>query len=172
MLHQQENVMREINIKLFRFSELTKTAQKNALIWARDNIGDIYTWNAESLQSIEAFCQKYGVALVSYNISPFEGYVYATSASNDNFRRVRLKHVDREQWLTGYCLDNTLMYTFYDTFKSTGNALGAFNDALDAGFKEWQEDWEDSYSDESWGDFLDDNEYEFTQHGSKWDGDN
>lgn len=164
--------MREINIKLFCFSELNEEAQKNALIWARNNIGDIYCWNAESLQSINAFCQKYGVTLERYNISPYEGYRYATDANNSHFRGVRLKHVDREQWLTGYCLDNTLMYTFYDTFKLTGNSLGAFNAAIGAGFKEWQEDWEYSYSDESMGDFLDANEYEFTQYGSKWDGDN
>lgn len=162
--------MREINIKLFRFSELNEEAQKNALIWARNNIGDIYCWNDESLQSIKAFCQKYGVVLERYNISPYEGYKYTTDASNTNFRGVRLKHIQREEWLTGYCLDNTLMYTFYDTFKSTGDALGAFNAALDAGFKAWQEDWEESYSDESLGDFLDANEYEFTQYGSKWNG--
>ena len=52
--------MREVNIELFRFSELNEEAQKNALIWAHNNIGDIYGWNAESLQSIKAFCQKYG----------------------------------------------------------------------------------------------------------------
>lgn len=162
--------MREININLFSFSELNEEAQKSALIWACNNIGDIYCWNDESLQSIKAFCQKYVVTLERYSISPFEGYEYATNASNDNFRGVRLKHIRREEWLTGYCLDNTLMYTFYDTFKETGNALGAFNTALDAGFKEWLEDWEDSYSDESLGDFLDANEYEFTQYGSKWNG--
>lgn len=164
--------MREVNIELFSFSELNEEAQENALIWARDNIGDIYTWNAESLQSINAFCQKYGVTLERYNISPYEGYGYATDANNNHFRSVRLKHVDREQWITGYCLDNTLMYTFYDTFKETGNALGAFNAALAASFEDWLEDWEASDSDESWGDFLDANGYEFTQHGSKLDGDN
>ena len=161
--------MREINIELFRFSELSEEAQENALIWARNSISDIYCWNAESLQSIKAFCQKYGVVLELYSISPYEGYGYATNASNDNFRSVRLKHIQREEWLTGYCLDNTLMYVFYDTFKSTGDALGAFNAALDAGFKSWLEDWEHSYSDESLGDFLDANEYEFTQSGRKWD---
>lgn len=164
--------MRKISIDLFRFSELNEEAQKNALIWARNNIGDIYCWNAESLQSIKAFCQKYGVALERYNISPYEGYKCVTNACNNHFRGVRLKHIQREEWLTGYCLDNTLMYNFHDTFKSTGDALGAFNAALGAGLKEWQEDWLHSHSDESLGDFLDANEYEFTQYGSKWDGDN
>ena len=162
--------MREINIKLFRFSELNEEAQKNALIWASRHIGDIYCWNAESLQSINVFCQKYGVTLERYNISPYEDYRYTTDVNNNHFRGVRLKHVQREEWLTGYYLDNDLMYTFHDTFKSTGDALGAFNAALDAGFKAWQEDWEESYSNESLGDFLDANEYEFTQHGRKWDG--
>mgnify|MGYP003587847597 CR=1 FL=1 len=162
--------MREININLFRFLELSEEAQKNALIWARDNIGDIYCWNAESLQSIRAFCKKYGVTMERYNIGPHEGYDYATNASNDNFRGVRLKHIQRDEWLTGHYIDNDLTYAFHDAFKSTGNALGAFNAALDAGFKTWQEHWEDSYSDESLGDFLDANEYEFTQYGSKWDG--
>ncbi len=162
--------MCEISTNLFHFSELNEEAQKNALIWARNNIVDIYCWSAESLQSIKAFCQKYGVTLRDYQIGPWGGYEYTTNTNNSHFRGVRLKHVDREQWLTGYCLDNALMYAFYDTFKETGNAIGAFNAALDAGFKAWQEDWEDSYSDESLGDFLDANEYGFTQYGSKWDG--
>lgn len=164
--------MRKISINLFRFSELNEEARQNALIWARRHIGDIYGWNAESLQSIKAFCQKYGVTLQRYNISTYEGYRYTTDANNSHFRGVRLKHVQREEWLTGYCLDNDLMYTFHDKFKSTGNALGAFNDALDAGFKSWLEDWGESYSDESLGDFLDANEYEFTQYGANWMGNN
>ena len=124
--------MREISLKLFHFSELNEEAQKNALIWARNNIVDISSWNKESLQSINAFCQKYGVTLDAW-IGPYEEY--STDANNSHFRGVRLKHVDKEQWLTGYFLDNTLMYAFYDAFKATGNALGAFNAAIDAGFK-------------------------------------
>ena len=68
--------MREINIKLFRFSELNEEAQENALIWARNNILDIFSWNNESIQSIRAFCQKYGVTLRDYQIGPWEGYAY------------------------------------------------------------------------------------------------
>lgn len=158
--------MREIHIKLFRFSELNEEAQDNALIWACNNIGDIYGWNGESLQSIKAFCQKYGVTLQDYQVGPWERIDYETDVSNSCFRGMRLSHIDREEMLTGYCLDNDLMYTFYDTFKATGDALGAFNAALDAGFTAWREDWEDSYSDESLGDFLDANEYEFTQYGT------
>lgn len=160
--------MHEISIKLFHFSELGEEAQENALIWARNNIVDIYGWNDESLQSIKAFCQKYGVTLQDYQVGPWEEY--STDANNSHFRGVRLKHIVREEWLTGYFLDNTLMYTFYDTFKATGDALGAFNAALDAGFKAWQEDLEGSDSDENLGDFLDANEYEFTQYGTNWNG--
>jgi hypothetical protein len=61
------------------------------------------------------------------------------------------------------------MHAFYDKFKSTGDALRAFNHALDAGFDAWRSDWEDAYSDESIADFLRANEYEFTAGGDKWE---
>ena len=59
------------------------------------------------------------------------------------------------------------LYAFHDKFKSTGDALRAFNHALDEGFEAWRSDWEDAYSDDSIADFLRTNEYEFTEDGDK-----
>lgn len=159
--------MRTVTINLYQFDELNEKAQQKAIEWVNNNIHDLYAWHDEAKQSIEAFCGKFGVTLQDYQISPWGRIDYETNANNGNFRGVRLSHINREEMLTGYCLDCDLMYAFHNKFKSTGDALRAFNDALDEGFEAWRSDWEDAYSDESIADFLRTNEYEFTADGDK-----
>ena len=160
--------MRTITKDVFTFDELSDEAKEAALEWARDNLCDIYDWNEENKQSIEEFCQNWGIELQQYSVSPYESYDYQTDANNGHFRGVKLRSVNKEEMLTGYCLDNTLMYTFYDKFKATGDALYAFNEALDAGFLAWRDDWEYTYSDEALGESLECCGYEFTIDGQEW----
>jgi hypothetical protein len=96
-------------------------AQEKAIKWVKNNIHDLYAWHDEAKQSIEAFCSKFGVTLQNYQINLGECIDYATDANNGNFRGVRLRHINREEMLTGYCLDCDLMHAFYDKFKSTGD---------------------------------------------------
>lgn len=161
--------MRTVTVDVYQFDELNEDAQEKVIEWVRNNIHDLYAGHDEALQSIEAFCSEFGVTLQNYQIGPWERIYYKTNANNGNFRGVRLKHINREEMLTGYCLDYDLMLAFYDKFKSTGDALMAFNHALDAGFDAWRQDWEDAYSNEGIADFLRANEYEFTASGDIWD---
>ena len=160
--------MRTVTKDIYTFDELSDEAKECALEWARASLPDIYGWSEENKQSIEAFCQKWGIELQQYSVSPYESYDYQTDASNNHFRGVKLKHIDKEAMLTGYCLDSDLMYTFYNKFKATGDALYAFNEALDAGFIAWRQDWENAYSDDALGEFLEANGYEFTIDGQEW----
>ena len=162
--------MRTVTIAVCQFDELNEDAQKKAIEWVNKNIPDLYAWHDEAKQSIEEFCSKFDVTLQNYQVSPWGRIDYETNANNGHFRGVRLSHINREEMLTGYCLDCALMHAFHDKFKSTGDALRAFNHALDAGFDAWRSDWEEAYSDESIADFLRSNEYEFTEDGDKWDG--
>ena len=162
--------MRTVTVAVHQFDELNEYAKEKAIEWVNNNIHDLYAWNTEALQSLEAFCDKFGVVLQNYRVSPWGRIDYKTDADNSHFRGVRLSHINREEMLTGYCLDCDLMHAFYDKFKSTGDALRAFNHALDAGFDTWRSDWEYAYSDESIADFLRANEYEFTEDGDWWKG--
>ena len=160
--------MRTIVIDVYQFDELNEDAKKKAIELVNNNIHDLYVWNTEARNSIEAFCGKFSVTLQNYRMSPWERIDYKTNADNSHFRGVRLSQINREEMLTGYHLDCDLMYAFYDKFKSTGDALSAFHHALYAGFDAWRSDWEDVYSDESIADFLRANEYEFTAGGDIW----
>lgn len=157
--------MRTEQITLYTFNELDDIAKERAREWWRNGFASDLAWSDESLASIKAFCTKYGVRLTDWSVGPWESPLWTIDACNDHFRGLKLRSVVREEYPTGYCLDGTLSITFHDHFKRTGNALGAFNAALDAGFIAWRNDMEYQYSDEYIDDMLICNEYEFTVDG-------
>lgn len=156
---------KQITITVYSFDELSDESKQSAIEYVRDNWHNLYGWNTENKQSIEAFCEHFGVSLMDYSVTPWDRYHYKTDANNYNFRGVKLKHINRDYMPTGYFLDCTLWQTFYDEFKRTSNALLAFDSALDAAFKEWRSDWEDTYSNDSISERLIDGEYQFTEDG-------
>lgn len=159
--------MRTITVEVFTFEELNEQAKKKALEWANVTFTD-YFWERESMESVKAFCDKFGVSLKNYEYGPCTRTSFDTDCTNQNFRGLKLKDINREEIFTGYCLDNDLMYSFYDAFKASGDALAAFNTALDKGFKSIVSDWEAQYTDENMGEFLEINEYEFTADGKRY----
>lgn len=158
--------MRTISKTVFLFSELSDDARTRALETMR-GWPDIYGWSEESLQSIRAFCDRFGVCLTQYSVSPWSQIEYETDATNANFRGVNLRDINRDEMPTGYALDCALWQTFFDEFKRTGDSLHAFGAALDAAFNEWRKDWEDAYSDEQLAELADINEWEFYENGER-----
>jgi hypothetical protein len=158
--------MKTITTTVYTFAELTDAAKETAREWAR-GIEDLYGFSEDSRASIEAFCEHFGVTLVAWNIGPWSPIAYKTNAENRHFRGVKLASIDRENMHTGYCLDCDLWQTFYDEFKRTGDAKGAFDSALEVGFKAWRNDWENTYADEQIDEFLIANEYDFTASGKR-----
>ena len=153
--------MRVIEETIYHFDELSDEAKETA----RDSFRDMEPfWTKESIQSIEAFCEAFGVSLLDYSVDIYRSF-YRTDASNANFRGKRLAQFNREYMPTGYCLDNELWMTFYDVFKTTGDAKYAFNGALYVGFKSWREDMEYQTTDEYIDDFILANGYEFYENG-------
>ena len=155
--------MRTATIKLYKFNELSDDAKEIAREWYKTDLE--YPWFDESLNSIKAFCDHFGVSVKNWSIGAFCPSYLTTDATNSNFRGVKLKSIDREQMPTGYCLDCDLWFTFYDEFKRTGDAFYSFNEALDVAAKEMQKEWEYQYSDDAIDEFLTINEYEFTENG-------
>ena len=156
--------MRTIEKTVYQFSELSDSAKEKARDWAK-SLGDLYGWSADSRDSIEAFCDHFGVKLKDWRVGPWLPIEYSTDAENHHFRGVKLSSIDRDYMPTGYCLDCDLWFTFHDEFKRTGNAKYAFEQALCVGFRSWREDWESAYEDAQIDDFLVANEYEFDEMG-------
>ena len=153
--------MRVIEETIYHFDELSDEAKETA----RDSFRDIEPfWTKESIQSIEAFCEAFGVSLLDYSVDIYRSF-YRTNASNANFRGKKLPQFNREYMPTGYCLDNELWMTFYDVFRNTGDAKYAFNEALDAGFRAWRKDMEYQTTDEYIDDFIIGGGYEFYENG-------
>ena len=154
--------MRAIEQTIYQFDELSDKAKETA----RDYFRDLeYDWLAEARQSIEAFCSAFNVSLLDFCVDAYCPFNYKTDTSNANFRGKKLSQFNRDYMPTGYCLDNDLWMTFYDVFKTTGDAKYAFDAALYAGFKSWREDMKYQTTDEYIDEFIRANGYEFYENG-------
>ena len=157
--------MRTATVQIYKFDELSDDAKDVAREWWRNGLGNDSFWWNDSEASIMAFCHHFGVSIKDYSIGAFQPSYWDTDAENAHFRGVKLKSIDRDAMPTGYCLDCALWQTFYDEFKRTGDALSAFNDAIDTAVLEIVADIEYQYSDEAVDEMLTINEYEFTEDG-------
>jgi hypothetical protein len=155
--------MRTIELEVLTFEELTDSAKDNARDWFRE--GNDYFWWKDSLKSIEAFCSEFNVSIKDYRVGTCSYSYMDTNASNDHFRGRKLSEFTQDHNPTGYCLDITLWETFCDTWKETGSALKAFNEAIDAGIKDIVRDMEYQDSNESIDEMLIVNQYEFYPNG-------
>lgn len=157
--------MRKIETVLYKFNELSESAKERARDWYRKDMQP--SWMDESVDSITAFCDHFGIALDDWRVDCWD-YDYTVTLRNESFRGVKLRDYSRQHMPTGFCLDCDLWETFYDVFKATGDAKRAFDDALTAGFKAWREDIRYQYTDEHVDDMLTANEHEFTESGEFW----
>lgn len=154
-----------ITRNIYTFEELSYKAKDTARAWYRE--GNEYTWCDEALSSVRAFCDMFGVSITDYTLCTWQHSYIETDATNANFRWLKLKSIDRDAMPTGYCLDSDLMYTFYDEFKRTGDALYAFSEAIDAAVRAIVSDMEYQETDEYVDEQLLINEYEFTDDGER-----
>lgn len=156
--------MRIVEQCLYRFDELSDKAKKNAIEQFREFVYQDFAWVRESQDSINAFCDFFGVSLNEWDVNPW-GFDFVHDAKNDNFRGIKLKKIDRNYMPTGYCLDCSLWVTFHDKFRETGSAKKAFNFALNKGFKDWSGDLAYQISEDAIVESILINEYEFDESG-------
>lgn len=157
--------MRIIEQKVYTFAELDEAAKEVARNWYRET--DDFPWSDEWLDSIKTFVDHFGANLRTWSIGPYCPVDYTVDYDNSNFRGLKLRDFTRDHMPTGYCGDCDLWETFYDVFKSSGDAKHAFEQAVDAGFKAWRDDWEYSLSDEAVDEAIIANEYEFFENGER-----
>jgi len=158
--------MQIIETEVFNYDELSDSAKETARQWGRDHTD--YCWWDDSLTSIKTFCNHFGVKIKDWEIGGFSYSWMSTDADNEHFRGLKLKDFDPEHMPTGYCLDCTLWGTFHKEWKSSGSALLAFKEAIDEAIQDIRKDIEYQYSDEAIEEFLNINEYTFTEDGKRF----
>lgn len=152
-------------INTYSFSELSESTKSRALDDHRSK-GFEYSWREESHESLNAFCNLFGVSVTDWSIGTWGQSYIKTDAENAHFRGWNKAKVNAiPEFLTGYCLDCAFIEAFKKEFDRTGNALGAFNDAIDAGLSDWIKDIEWQESDEYIADHMEANEYQFLENG-------
>lgn len=155
--------MKTINV--YSFSELSDEAKERALSDYRSK-GFEYAWRDENHDSLNAFCNLFGVKVTDYSIGTWGHSYITTDAENHHFRNLnKIKIAAIPEFLTGYCLDCDFIEAFKKEFEKTGNALCAFNGAIDAGLSAWVEDLESQESDDYISGHLEANEYQFLENG-------
>lgn len=150
---------------IYKYDELPDSIKEKACSNYRA-MGAPWAWFDEGMDSIKSFCGEFNVKLSDWSVGVCAPYHWKSDATNRNFRGVKLKSIDREAMPTGYCLDCNIRYEFYDVFKRTGDALLAFNEAIDAGFKAIVADMEHQLTDEYIGEHMEINGYEFDEFGN------
>lgn len=159
--------MQQVTINLYTIDELTKErAKEKARDWYRQT-GSAH-WQDESLGSVNAFCEHFGVTLKAWEVSAYTSPYFSTDAENSHFRGHKVSDFKPEHMPTGYALDWALWSTFYHEFKRTGDAKAAFVQALTEGFKCWRADLEDQDSAEYIDEHLEANGYTFTEDGTRF----
>lgn len=158
--------MQVIETTVFTFEELNDRAKEKARDWFRE--GNEFPWFDEYKDSLVAFCDKFNIRILNYCLSADYRASIDTDSMPSHFRGLKLKDIDREEMLTGFCADCDLMYHFYDTFKQTGNAYHAFETALDCFLVAVRNDIESTYEDAYVDEMLIVNDYTFTEEGSRF----
>ena len=156
--------MRTMSVSVYKFDELSDNAKSKAIERFRDGM-DCTFWVHDGLDSIKKFCAEFNVKLTAWEVGAHYPISFKTDATNKNFRGLKLKDFDKEAMPTGYCVDSDLRYKFHDEFTQTGDALYAFNEAVEAGFRSIRADMEYQLTDEAITESIECNEYEFTEDG-------
>jgi hypothetical protein len=155
--------MRTIETTIYTFAELPDEAKERAIEKQRHHVE--YPWFSECVDSLNAFCDEFGVKVTDYTLSDCYRASISTDATARHFRGVKLSSFDREAMPTGFCFDCDLRYTFHDEFKRTGDAHHAFETAIEAFLSSVRKDIEWHSSDEALSEFMQINDYEFTEDG-------
>lgn len=159
--------MRTETVTIYKFNELPEAAQQRAISDWR-NVGEPYVLWSEARASLEAFAEHFGVRIKDYSVGVWGNSYVETDAENRHFRGLKLRDFDPDHMPTGYCADCSLWGTFYKHWKQTGDAMAAFNEAVDAWIRDVVADMKYQDSDEAISETLEANEYDFTEDGEIW----
>ena len=169
-----------MEIKVYRFSELTEKAKETAKYDYMAIFG--YSWNDEAIDSLKALAEKFRARLTDYQIDWFGCSYSSAEFDAPEMEREEIYEIletlgsyDKKTLqgngdckLTGFCMDEAAIDGFRRAFFAGETDLGAL---LQAGFDSWlkdcQSDAESQYEDENFGENCDANGYEFDKEGKR-----
>ena len=149
--------MRIIEIKAYKFNELSKEAQDNALEEYRGSDVEYY-WEDEGNKTAEAFKDKFGwMRTADY------------AEFNESIEQYE-KYIDNPTELTGYCMDYDIMRPIiaaYNGNNPTNVPIEIYNACLDNLERAMQKDYKYQFSYDAFSDHAIANGYEFTENGNR-----
>jgi len=159
--------MRISEVLVCRYSELDDKAKQRAKEWYLN--GMEYPFHKENIDSIKAFCGHFGAELKDWSIGG-RGEYLKTDAENHHFRGFTMEDAKKLAEMgylpkSGTWLDGTMIQSFFEEFKKTGDAMYAFHQALETALRAINQDIEYQYSDEAVEEMMEINAYEFDENG-------
>lgn len=173
--------MKTVEIKVYRFDELSdeakeKAKQDNATLWG-------YAWQDEAIASLKAMAEAFGAKLRDYEVDFSNSSHSGAKFDAPNLSRREIKKIlaglgsydpktlkgNGDCKLTGFCMDEDALDGFRRAFEGGESDLNAL---LQAGFDSWlkaaQDDYEGQYQDEQFAEYCEANGYEFNEDGSRF----
>lgn len=140
--------MRTIEVKVYKFDELSDNAKENA----KRQLLSEYFWADAALESLKAFAREIGIEITNYSVD-----WDCVSRSSVFWRGKPTTRFIKED-LTGYCMD----YELTKTFNKTHDVDDAIGEWLSACCKDYEYQFTDAYA----ADHFEANGYEFDEHGN------
>jgi hypothetical protein len=162
--------MRIVEEKVYQFEELEDEAKEKARDWWRE-VAD-YPFYDENIKAIKEFCAHFGVTLKDWSIGG-RGEYLKTNAENHHFRGFTMEDAKKLALMgyfpkSGTWLDCSMIESFFEDFKKTGDALYSFKQALESALIDINRDIEAHYSDETIEEMMEVNDYEFDEDGRRF----
>ncbi len=173
--------MKTVEIKVYRFDELSDEAKEKAKYDYKSVWG--YAWADEAIASLKAMAEAFGAKLRDYEVDFFNSSHSGAKFDAPNLSRCEIKKIlaglgsydpktlqgHGDCKLTGFCMDEDALDGFRRAFEGGESDL---NELLQAGFKTWlkaaQDDCEGQYEDGQFSDHCDANDYWFEADGSRY----
>ena len=168
--------MRTIEITLYKFDELSDEAKENACEYVREQWHDFYAWHNDNQESLKEFAKfvggkcDYSVSLYgpsTAKITDLPHYMTGEYSLTD-WIHDNAHVIDSPCPFTGYCMDEPLLDPLREYLKDPADHTmeELIQEGCDRWVRDYVADWEHCYTDEYIWDFLQANEYEFTEDGS------
>ena len=176
--------MRHKTIEIYLFEELSDSAKEKARMWYRT--GSEYPWGEESISSLKAFAEWFGVEIRNYSLggsdNRSQGVEWRLNIDDAlaDLKGVRLwKYLNNHFLLpkldgscpfTGYCMDEVLLdpiREFMTRPNQSEDYEGMIEESIHRFCKSYADDVDYYYSDEQVDESIIANEYEFLEDGSR-----
>lgn len=178
-----------VTTTVYKYDELDDKAKAKARDWYR-SCGDCYHWGEESLASLKAFAEWFGLKIRDYSLGGSDNrhnhVKWGFDRSDDwmcledlrlwkylNNNPHHLPKLDGSCPFTGYCMDESLLdpirkFMKRPTINNAGTSwIDILKQCVDKFVVDYCSEVDYAYSDEAIAENIEANEYEFTKEGDR-----